>query len=99
MANEKEQKEHQVRCQSCGQRIFPGYFGTEQDGSEAKEWCKMCYLNGAFTDPDMTLEKMIAASIRFMTHNLKFSDEQAEVLTHSVIPQLKRWRGGHGNGK
>ncbi len=86
------EKEHQVRCQSCGQRIMEGFAGAEADGSPAKEWCKMCYQNGAFTDPNMTLEKMMQASIKHMVRVMNFSQEQADVLTHSVIPQLKRWR-------
>ena len=73
-----------------------GFFGTEADGSAAKEWCKFCYQNGVFTDTTLTMDRMIEQSVKHMTKKLNMSDEQASVMSHAVIPQLKRWRN---NGK
>lgn len=81
------------RCQSCGMPLgTPGFYGTEKDGSENRDWCRFCYAGGAFTQPDLTLEAMIASSVRFMTTNLKFAEADAERMSHDVIPKLKRWR-------
>ena len=33
-------------------------WGSEEDGSPNREYCKYCYLNGSFVHPCMTLEKM-----------------------------------------
>lgn len=39
------------RRQSCGMPLgAPGYFGTEVDGTENKEFCKFCFQNGNFTE-------------------------------------------------
>ncbi|MEY4731096.1 MAG: hypothetical protein RL681_42 [Candidatus Parcubacteria bacterium] len=67
------------------------FFGTETDGAPSKEWCKLCYEKGQFTNPTMTLDEMIAHSIKYATKGSKMSDDQANVLAHAVIPQLKRW--------
>ena len=69
-----------------------GGFGTEAGGTPAKEWCKLCYENGAFKESELTVADMMKRSMRNMTHDLKMSDEQAEVMATSVIPTLKRWR-------
>ena len=87
-------KESHIRCQSCGMPLGEGFYGTEADSSPAKEWCKFCYQNGVFTDATLTQDQMIAASIKHMTRGEKMSDEQASVMAHAVIPQLKRWRSG-----
>ena len=83
--------QNQPRCQSCGMRMKKGLFGTEADGSRTAEWCKLCYENGAFTNPNITLDEMLALSIKNMTKDVKVSDDQANVMAHAVIPQLKRW--------
>lgn len=32
--------------------------GTEKDGSKSEKYCNLCYKDGKFIDPDMTLDKM-----------------------------------------
>lgn len=32
--------------------------GTEKDGSKSKTYCELCYKDGAFITPDMTLDEM-----------------------------------------
>lgn len=47
-------------CQSCSMPLKDGQdAGTEADGTKSYKYCKYCYEDGAFTDPDMTLEKMM----------------------------------------
>ena len=52
-------------CQSC---TFPidnvEDRGTEKDGSKSALYCKYCYQNGQFTDPNMTLERMTESADR-----------------------------------
>ncbi|RTE06741.1 zinc ribbon domain-containing protein [Paenibacillus whitsoniae] len=48
-------------CQSCGMPLVSreGHQGgTEVDGTRSTSYCKICYQNGKFTAPDMTLEQM-----------------------------------------
>lgn len=82
------------RCQSCGMPLLglPGSYGTNADGSENRNYCKFCWQNRAFGNPDMTLEDMIASSVKFMSENLHYSREEAERLSREIIPTLKRWR-------
>ena len=83
-----------LRCQSCGMPLSGDTknFGTESDGSPASEYCMFCYQNGAFTDPDQTVDGMVQSSIDFMTSNLGFSQEKATQMSNDVIPKLKRWQ-------
>lgn len=80
------------RCQSCGMRLSEGFFGTETDGSFSSEYCKFCYAQGVFTNPNMTVEEMIASSVDNMVNQVKLPKEQAEQLANDVIPHLKRWK-------
>jgi hypothetical protein len=70
----------------------PGYYGSEADGSENKEYCTFCYQNGAFMQPEQTLEGMVDASVRYMTATLKFEEAKARELSMQVLPGLKRWK-------
>jgi len=81
------------RCQSCGIPIGVGFYGTKADGSENQEYCKFCYQNGAFTEPDLNMDGMIKKSVAYMMDQLNFSEERAEVISNALIPTLKRWRG------
>jgi len=47
-------------CQSCVMPMEkPEDFGTEADGSRNEEYCRFCYRDGGFTDPDIIMEQMI----------------------------------------
>jgi Putative zinc ribbon domain len=82
------------RCQSCGMPLSDEFknFGTESDGSPVSEYCMFCYQDGAFTNPDQTVDEMVQSSIDFMTSNLGFSEDQATQMSNDVIRKLKRWQ-------
>lgn len=82
-----------TRCQSCGMPIDAGFqnLGTEADGSPASEYCMFCYKDGAFSNPELTVDEMVESSIDFMTANLGFDPEQAKAMSNDVIRGLKRW--------
>lgn len=85
--------ERKERCQSCGMPLgTPGGYGMEKDGRENRDWCRFCYSGGAFTQPDQTVDGMVASSVAFMTANLGFTKADAERMSREVIPSLKRWR-------
>ena len=87
-----EKHEKEIRCQSCGMPLGEGAFGTNADGTPNNDYCKLCYANGAFAEPTLTMDQMIKKSVRHMMTALKFEEERAEVLANAVIPTLKRWR-------
>ena len=70
----------------------PGYYGTNHDGTDAVEYCKFCYQNGVFTDPGMTLARMIESSVTYMTANHGFDETTAREMSARVITGLKRWK-------
>ncbi|MDA4132507.1 MAG: zinc ribbon domain-containing protein [Thaumarchaeota archaeon] len=50
-------------CQSCGMPMSrdANGGGTEMDGStKSIEYCSNCYRDGRFTEPDLTVDQMIA---------------------------------------
>lgn len=85
--------EDKKRCQSCGMPIDASLasLGTESDGSSSSTYCKFCYQDGAFTNPDQTLEEMVQSSVDFMTTNLSFTPEMAAKMSNDIIPNLNRW--------
>lgn len=78
-------------CQSCTMPIDnPADRGTEKDGNPSEQYCKYCYQAGAFTDPEMTLEKMKGIAIQEM----KKQNLPAAIIQQSLdmLPKLKRWQ-------
>jgi hypothetical protein len=69
-----------------------GNLGTNADGTDNAEFCTFCYRSGKFTNPDQTLDEMIASSIENMTTDLQMPPEQATALARSFIPTLRRWQ-------
>ena len=82
-----------VRCQSCGMPLGPepANFGTNRDGRPNGAYCRFCFQEGAFVQPDLTVEGMIAASVGYMTKNMGVAREKAEEMSRAVIPELARW--------
>lgn len=66
-------------------------FGTNADGSRNAEYCVFCFKGGAFTQPNLTLDRMIAMSIENMTGEQRMPEAKARELAMSVIPKLRRW--------
>ncbi|AKB85297.1 zinc ribbon domain-containing protein [Methanococcoides methylutens] len=88
-----EQFEGKVFCQSCGMPLEKDEdFGTNADGSKSNEYCNYCFRNGAFTQPDITLEEMIEQCSRAMDEYGIMSLEEAKKLSQQNIPKLKRWK-------
>ena len=83
-----------ARCQSCGMPLSAdfGNYGTEESGSPVSEYCMFCFKDGEFTNPNQTVDEMIASSIENMTGDLGMPLDQATQLANDVIPSLKRWQ-------
>jgi len=63
--------------------------GTEADGRKSTEYCSHCYQKGAFTDPAMTVERMVkGVSARLQSMNMP--PGLVAKLT-GEIPALRRW--------
>ena len=81
----------ETSCQSCGMPLDnPDLQGTEKDGSKSDEYCKYCYRNGVFTNPNETLKEMTSSVITQMEKlNL---DSKTIDMAVSSLPNLKRWK-------
>lgn len=82
-------------CQSCGmpmKRDAQGG-GTKADGSKSTMYCSHCYLNGKFTQPDLTVDEM-KARVKGKLKEFGIPGILAGVFTRN-IPKLVRWRHNH----
>ncbi len=80
-----------IYCQSCSMPLHNEESkGTEKDFSKNNEYCRFCYKEGAFTNPEMTLKEM---KIHVKTQMLKMNfPESAIQNTLKKLPELKRWK-------
>jgi len=67
-------------------------YGTELNGNKSVDYCKFCYDNGAFTNPDTNLDEMIESVAALMVKDFGFSPEDAIEQCKEGLPNLKRWR-------
>ena len=86
--------EHAKICQSCGAamdgEVTPG---TNADGSMSDTYCCYCYQNGAFEDPNATLEETVEVCIPYAIEAGEArTPEDARVLLREHLSQLKRWK-------
>lgn len=86
MADTQEQ-----RCQSCGMPMEKGFFGSNADDSENTTFCRFCFQKGVFTEPELSMQAMIEASISHMTRVLQIPEAQAKQRASEMIPKLARW--------
>jgi hypothetical protein len=64
--------------------------GTEADGTPSGTYCKLCYLDGAFTGPECTLQEMqeiVDAALR--RHKAGFT---YRLFVKRSLRKLERWR-------
>lgn len=80
-------------CQSCGMPMTQSEsYGTGEDGKQSSDYCKFCYQNGKFNEPNVTKEQMIERVSKFMVEKMKAPEEKAKEVVPKVISSLKRWK-------
>ncbi len=78
-------------CQSCGMPLNKEEnCGTNEDNSKTNEYCKFCFENGKFTNPDLTMNEVIEKSVQ-MSKKLWMPEDKAREIAKNTIPNLKRW--------
>lgn len=79
-------------CQSCSMPLAAAEsLGSNADGSANEEYCTYCYQEGAFTDPDATVQSMIEVCVPHVVAGQKMSEQEARDMLNRFIPRLKRW--------
>ncbi len=82
-------------CQSCGMpmNVEGATYGLEKDGTKSKDYCKYCYINGEFNNPDETMNEMIESCVPHMIlDNPNMSKDEARKNMKQLFPTLKRWK-------
>jgi hypothetical protein len=80
-------------CQSCGRPLDrPSDHGTNGDNSPSPEYCAICYRDGAFTQPAITLEQMIDKTANVLAIQLGVPQPKARGMVATYMPKLKRWQ-------
>jgi hypothetical protein len=72
--------------------VKPEDFGTAADGMRSNDYCRYCYPNGAFTDPNISLQGMIDRCVGIMAQQGIMPEGQARALMSATLPKLKRWK-------
>ena len=80
-------------CQSCGMPLNkdPQGGGTEADGSLSRTYCSICYDQGAFRHPDVTVKEFQQHCVEALMRS-GMPKIMAWMFTRG-IPRLGRWKG------
>jgi len=70
----------------------PEDFGIGSNGFRVNDYCHYCFQNGAFTEPDLSMQAMISKCASMMVNQGIMPEPQAKALMAEVIPKLKRWQ-------
>ena len=79
-------------CQSCGMPLTNDVKGQEKNKNLSVEFCKFCYEDGAFKNPELTLEDQTKKLVTMATSKLKMSRGDAYMMAKNTLPGLKRWK-------
>lgn len=86
------------KCQSCGMPLNKDHNnGTEADGSMSTKYCNLCYQNGQFTEPNITLEEMQIKCAKAFKEVHPFMVIFFGKSYVKSIPKLERWNKSQNN--
>jgi hypothetical protein len=64
--------------------------GTERDGSKSEKWCSLCYFNGEFVSPNMSLTEMTKVVDDALRREKVWLPMR--YMAKRQLPRLERWR-------
>lgn len=80
------------QCQSCGMpRKKEEDYGLEADGNKSPLYCSLCYKDGEFIQPDMTVTEMQELVDRVLKDEMG-SGRLFRWMARKQIPTLVRWK-------
>ncbi|WP_417982005.1 zinc ribbon domain-containing protein [Flavobacterium sp. XS1P27] len=78
-------------CQSCGMPLHTDKLkGTENNGIKSNDYCKYCYMNSDFKNPEMNLDDMKNVVQTYMEKR-NLPSYMIQKAVH-ILPALKRWK-------
>ena len=80
-------------CQSCAMPLKEELLGTEKNGGRSQEYCNFCYLNGKFTNPDITYDEILKLGLEGLekSGNSKIKKWVFKKSYPSLLKKTKRW--------
>lgn len=82
------------QCQSCGMPLQTKKAGdcrgTEVDGSKSEKWCSLCYSDGKFLSPNMSLTEMTTIVDDALRKEKVWFPMR--YMAKRQLPRLERWR-------
>lgn len=76
-------------CQCCGMPLQDEIIGRDKDGAFNEDYCKWCYVDGAYTYSDM--DELINVCIPHLAAQ-GFTEEQARAYMKEMLPKLDYWK-------
>ncbi|MEO8173001.1 MAG: zinc ribbon domain-containing protein [Sediminibacterium sp.] len=78
-------------CQSCNMPIDkPVEKGTEKDGTLNSKYCRYCYREGSFVNPELTFGEMKSiVTMQLMKTHLSMREADRILLS---LPGISRWK-------
>jgi len=64
--------------------------GTEADGSKSEKWCSLCYSDGKFLSPNMSLTEMTTIVDDALRKEKVWFPMR--YMAKRQLPRLERWR-------
>lgn len=79
-------------CQSCGMPLSrdPMGGGSNADGSRSTEYCSHCFQDGKFTEPNISVDEMMA-KVEGKLRGMHLPSLLARRFVRE-IPKLRRWQ-------
>ena len=86
-------------CQSCASALMRSKdLGTNKQGHRVHNYCRRCYRDGRFVEPNLTAEDMVLR----VTTELSIAGMNEKVIVNEVaalISKLDRWRSNPSEKK
>ena len=82
-------------CQSCGMPLSkdPKGGGTEANGALSTKYCSLCYQNGKFVEPHLTVDQMVTKVKKIMQEQMHIPGFLAGLFAKRTR-KLERWKNG-----
>lgn len=80
-------------CQSCAMPLSSrADFGTDAMGHLVSDYCHFCFVNGGFSEPEISMQGMIDKCVAVMAQRGIMPRAEAQAHMTRLLPTLKRWR-------
>lgn len=83
--------EIKILCQSCGIPLDKETIkGSEKNDLKNEEYCKFCYDQGGYTNPNLTLDEL-KETVQIQMKKMKLPDHAIDDALN-ILPNLNRWK-------